>query len=300
MSEPANGGGGGQAGGAAAPAAGAGAAAGGAAAGAAPAAGIIGNGAPNEFLNSLPEEFRGDPSLKDIKDIAGLTKGFVHAQKLVGADKIVLPKEGAPDAEWEPLYARLGRPEKPDGYKFSDVKFPEGVQLNEALQTKFGPTFHKLGLNNKQADGLRSELIQHQIAEIQTGIDRRNEEVSKGEAALKQKWGDKYEANVKHAEVALARFATPELMKALHTSGLGSHPGIVEAFSEIGLRMSEDTARGKGQGDGGQLTGAEAGKAEVTRLSKDGDFQKILHDKFHKDHADALKKWEAAHKAAVA
>ena len=40
------------------------------------------------FLDSLPEELRHEPSLKNFTDSAGLAKSYVHAQRMVGVSRI--------------------------------------------------------------------------------------------------------------------------------------------------------------------------------------------------------------------
>lgn len=267
-------------------------------AGGAPPGPIIGGAGGNEFLSSLPEDLRGEASLQSIKDLPSLAKSFVHAQRLVGADKLALPKADANPAEWEAVYNRLGRPEKADGYKFTEVKLPDGFEVDKKLQDRFAPIFHKHGLTQKQADGMRSDFMQYQIETIQASIQNQNQAHADGEKALKAEWGDKYDANVKQAELALRRFATPDLLEALNESGLGSHPGIVKAFAEIGARMSEDQARGGGSG-GPQPVGVDAAKTELARLTKDADFQKALQDRWHKDHGEAVKKWTDLHRQAA-
>jgi hypothetical protein len=47
--------------------------------------------APVGFLDSLPEELRHEPSLKNFTDSAGLAKSYVHAQRMVGADRLHCP-----------------------------------------------------------------------------------------------------------------------------------------------------------------------------------------------------------------
>ena len=52
-----------------------------------------------DWKESLSEELRSDKSLENIKDIEGLAKSYVHAQKLVGADKIPVPNKFATEKD---------------------------------------------------------------------------------------------------------------------------------------------------------------------------------------------------------
>ena len=65
-----------------------------------------------DWKASLSEDLRNDPSLASINDVASLAKGYVHGQKMIGADKIVIPKDDASPDEMNEFYNRLGRPEK--------------------------------------------------------------------------------------------------------------------------------------------------------------------------------------------
>jgi hypothetical protein len=51
--------------------------------------------APVGFLDSLPEDLRMEPSLRNFTDPASLAKSYVHAQRMIGADKIPLPGKTA-------------------------------------------------------------------------------------------------------------------------------------------------------------------------------------------------------------
>ena len=66
------------------------------------------------WKESLPDDLRDNPSLKSIQDVPGLAKSFIHAQKMVGADKIPVPTEHATKEDWDAVYSKLGRPATPD------------------------------------------------------------------------------------------------------------------------------------------------------------------------------------------
>lgn len=48
-----------------------------------------GGGDAKSWLESLPEDVRSDPSLKVFKDVSGLAKSYVNAQKMI------TPREGS-------------------------------------------------------------------------------------------------------------------------------------------------------------------------------------------------------------
>ena len=102
-----------------------------------------------DWKASLSEDLRNDPSLASINDVASLAKGYVHGQKMIGADKIVIPKDDASPDEMNEFYNRLGRPEK---YEITKPQLAEGLEYNTDMETKMLGVLHEAGLSNAQAN----------------------------------------------------------------------------------------------------------------------------------------------------
>jgi len=94
-----------------------------------------------DWKANLSDEIRADKSLENIKDIEGLAKSYVHAQKLVGSDKIPVPNKFATDKDWDAVYEKLGRPADAAGYKYD---LPEDQKIDEASLKNFSDQAHKL------------------------------------------------------------------------------------------------------------------------------------------------------------
>ena len=77
------------------------------------------------WRDSLSDDIKGDASLENINDINSLAKGYVHAQRMVGADKIALPGKYATEDDWQQVYTKLGRPDSPENYELN-YNIPEG------------------------------------------------------------------------------------------------------------------------------------------------------------------------------
>ena len=108
-----------------------------------------GSGSRSEFLQQLPEEIRDHPSLQSINDVGNLGLSFVNAQRLIGADKIPLPKNPTED-DLSNIYSKLGRPDEPSGYAIQ----ADGQILTEGDVNTYTDIAHKLGLSKTQANGI--------------------------------------------------------------------------------------------------------------------------------------------------
>ena len=64
--------------------------------------------APIGFLDSLPEDLRGEPSLRTFTDPASLAKSYVNAQRMIGADKIPKPGKSWTDDQYNEFYNSVG------------------------------------------------------------------------------------------------------------------------------------------------------------------------------------------------
>ena len=63
-----------------------------------------------DWRASLAEDIKTDKSLASIKDVNSLAKSYIHAQKLVGVEKIPLPNKHATEEDWNVVFDKLGRP----------------------------------------------------------------------------------------------------------------------------------------------------------------------------------------------
>lgn len=255
-----------------------------------------GGGTPTDWRSTLPEDIRSHASLKDIADIPTLAKSYVHAQQLVGAEKILKPQQNWGEKEWTAFYQQLGRPEKPEGYSFKveKEKLPAGISLDDTRLNEAKLELHKLGLSDKQAAGALQYYLDRMIKEhtdISTSAENQRQQAI---TALKQEFGDNFDQKVNIAQAVVKKFGGPELQEVIDS--IGNNPGFIKLFSAIGEAMMDDTARGGG--DGLIVTDAAAALSEINQLKGNAEFQAALGDRMNPGHRGALERWTALHEKA--
>ena len=82
---------------------------------------VAAEAAPASFLESLPDDLRNEPSLRNFTDTGSLAKSYVHAQRMIGADKVAIPGKHATADEWREVYTRLGAPTDAGGYELQSI-----------------------------------------------------------------------------------------------------------------------------------------------------------------------------------
>jgi hypothetical protein len=219
----------------------------------------------DKWRETIPEDIRSDASLKDIKDITSLAKGYVNSQKLIGS-KLSIPGEGD-EAAWNTLYDKLGRPVTPDKYEVKRPEIPEGLAYNEDLEKQFLPVAHKIGLNGKQANALiawQTEMVKQEAEQYKQGMKT-------AEEALKKEWGNDYANKVSIAQRIIKDYAGQEVVDFLEKTKLGNNPAFIKFIHEIGSTLVEDGAAPKGGGNGNGIS-AEGAQQKINTLLADPQF----------------------------
>ena len=201
---------------------------------------------PEEWRTSLPEAIRDDASLKSISDVPALAQSFVHAQRMIGADKVVVPGKWATEDDWSAVYDKLGRPSDAGGYELK-VETPEGAEADGDMLDWFRSTAHKNGLTPRQAQGLLAEYQQFsQSREVSASGSVEQQQVVT-EQELRKDWGETYDERIGIAKDVLAQFGDDELADGVATDGqilFGNDPRVVRFLHKVGAyineRVSED------------------------------------------------------------
>ena len=189
-----------------------------------------GSGSRSEFLQQLPEEIRDHPSLQSINDVGNLGLSFVNAQRLIGADKIPLPKNPTED-DLNNIYTKLGKPEQPSGYEIK----ADGQILTEEDVNTYTDIAHKLGLSKTQANGILDyyrSSIQQTTEAMSKDAQQQKQQI---EQNLKAEWGADFDAKVSQANRAVADIAGQDLLDMVLQDGtkVGNHPAFIKAFASF-------------------------------------------------------------------
>lgn len=243
---------------------------------------------PPDWAKDATPELQAVLQAKGYKTPVDVLQAYDHAQRAIGADKIVLPKDGVWDAD---ARQKLGIPAEAKDYKVTRPQMPDGVPYDEKFEAAMLPIAHKLGITPAQLNGLVEAVAQHRVGELQALGASGKEAREKAEGDLRREWGAAYDARVEQAKRAVEFAGGPELKQALDQLGLGNHPSLIKAFAKIGSSMSEDKLK-TGQGGSFAMTPAEA-KAELAKMDAQmSDPNSPLMNKSHPEHDLLIKRRE--------
>ena len=233
------------------------------------------------FKDSIPEQYREEKSLENINSMDDLLKGYVHAQKLVGTNKIPVPNKHATDEDWNEVFKRLGAPDTPEGYQYN-IKDQE---MDSQQISEFNKTAHKLGLLPKQAEGLVKFYN-----EMNGNIASSQEEAAAQaqlnvETELKKEFGPQYNKRLDQAKRLAVNSLGQDFLENTYLkdgSRLGDNLTVIKAFSNLANKLSEDEIV---KGDGSEYMTAKDIEKEINELTQEGS---AYWSKTHPNHQKAV------------
>jgi len=192
------------------------------------------------WKESISETYRNDPNIQKFTEIDALAKSYINATRMIGQDKVVIPTNNSTEDQWNEVYDKLGRPESAEKYSL-DAK-SKVVSLDDNAVKQFAETSHKLGLNNKQAQGLLEFYKQNMEGTAQQAKIDTETAQAQAEQELRSEWGREFDTKVKQASSLAKANIKPEILDMTLSNGtrLGDHPEIIKGFAKIAGMMSED------------------------------------------------------------
>lgn len=235
------------------------------------------------WKEAISEEYRSNPNIEKFTELDALAKSYINAVSMIGTDKIPLPGKTATDEQWNEVYNKLGRPESADKYTL-ELK-TDVAPVDENVIKGFAQNAHKLGLNNKQAQGILEfykQTLEGSAKEMSVNMETAQAEATN---MLRSEWGKTYDENLRKASSVAQTYLEPELLDTQLRDGsrLGDNPKIIKAFANIANLLSEDKIIGT-EADN-VLQGREIEK-EIEELTS--DKQGAYWNKMHPNHTKVV------------
>ncbi|GLS17967.1 hypothetical protein GCM10007874_09830 [Labrys miyagiensis] len=175
---------------------------------------------------------------KGYKALDPLVESARHADRLqseiadLRSRALTPPGANATAEEWEAFHARLGRPDRAEGYEFRMPEgLPETMPYDGQAATAYKGWAHRYGLTPRQAQGMHDEFVRHQAGQYAAASQALAQRSQAAHDALTRVWGDRgsagYSENLQHADRFIRSNGGDALMAELKASGLVAQSGAV-------------------------------------------------------------------------
>ena len=241
-----------------------------------------------EFLKGLDADLAKEPMLKNHKDLNSLIKSYVHAQKAIGKDKVVLPTKNSSKEEWDKVFKALGKPESLEKYGIDAKTSKLGEEMTNAL-LKQAFDNNLLPSQIKPLVKLLEESLEGEKGKVKAEFEAK---LGKELEGLKKEWADGFDKNMTYAKSALKEFADDNFKQYLKDSGMDKDVNLIKLFSKIGKAMGDDQFHGVGA-ESFNYTQDEI-KSKIASIRNDAAG--ALYNKSHADHKRTVEELERLYK----
>lgn len=195
------------------------------------------------WRDSLPDDIKNEVCLGTVSDVPSMAKQFVHAQRMIGKDKIAAPNENSSEAEWDAFYVAAGRPDTPGDYNIiKPDDFPEEL-FSAELATQAQGIFHKLGISKKQAEGLVAFNNAAALAALQSKQIADEQAIKEVENGLNVEWGNAKEQKMHFGNLAVKEGTEGnEEFKERLAAKFGNDPDYIRLMANLGSKFVEHGA----------------------------------------------------------
>lgn len=188
---------------------------------------------------SVDPEILSAPHFKNFKSMDDVVKSYHHAQKMIGADKVVVPNKNSSPEDWKNYYAKVGHPTSLEEFKAELPKSIDNEDFKKNLLTK------ALELNMRP-DQLTSvvEMMEKYNDELVISYEAEQAEKVKADTeALLKEWGEAgFQKNIHGAQRVIKHFGGDETLKAVMESPLANDVQFIKLMAKISEKLvGEDT-----------------------------------------------------------
>ena len=240
----------------------------------------------HDFIQSVPEEYRGKIAQKGFSNIEDVVKSYVNLESMQGKRFDDLTAD-----EIRSLHTKLGAPEDPSGY---EIEVP--AELGDTpLLDGYRQKAHELGVSKEVAENLASWFLANQLDQMNMQQATHNQSEAEKVAAVKKEFGAAFDARIELANKGLKHFGGEDLINSIRNAGLSNDLALIRAFSEVGKLISEDSFVGVKSSASFGVTPEEASK-KIAEKFRDTAFMSRWQNQMDPGHKAAVAELEQLYK----
>lgn len=196
------------------------------------------------WKNHLSNDLRNSPLAQKFDDsIEGLGKAFeshANLEKLLGNEKVPIPK-GPQDTEgWARFQKAMGIPDKAEGYGLADYNTPAEMKDHLMPKSKFAEIAHSLKLTPAQTKELWKVYNDENISQFNKIMGEHKNSLAETINKLKGEWGDAYATNVELGQMVINKFSGDQETNDWITATLSQDPRGIKFLAKIGDQFAEN------------------------------------------------------------
>ncbi len=236
-----------------------------------------------EWGSDMTPEHKAVVDVKGWKSSADVISSYNDLEKLVGHEKIAMPKKDASGnyeaGELQRVMTQLGAPADSKDYRVSaDFKMPEGMAIQPELEAALKTRAREAGVLPAHYQFMMNELgnLVTKGSELQN--KQKEDDFNNASLELRTKWGLAYDNNAKLANSMIESFGGENAQDIVNK--YGNDPAVIELLATVGKEFSEEQLIKTGMT--GKVLTPEAAGLEIASIRAERSVE--LNDGGHPQH----------------
>ncbi len=201
-------------------------------------------------------------------------KSYHEAEKHIGIpkDQIVrLPKDAADAEGWKAFNAKIGVPDKAEGYDFSKIKFADGSDLDDSFIDTMRKAAFERGLPASKASEFVADVVKWMDGVEQSETVSKQAAIAQGRDELAKSWGVNAETNKFIAQQAAVKLGLDEdFINAMEAQA--GYAKTMQTMLKLGQMMGEDKFVSNQEGPAKGVLTREQATARLDELKRDSTW----------------------------
>jgi hypothetical protein len=178
---------------------------------------------------------------EDTPDGLGkLATSYSSLEKLLGHDKVPIPKDANDVEGWNVFSKAMGIPDKAEAYGLPDAVLPDSMKGITIDKKQFAEIVHAHKLTPSQANGLWKAYTELNVQAFDKAMASHKEVVTKVVNQLKSEWGDAYDGNIELGQMVINKFSDDQETNDYITAQLTQDPRGVKFLAKLGNQFAEN------------------------------------------------------------
>jgi hypothetical protein len=256
-----------------------------------------------KMAEALPPEFRDKPYFKD-KTFVDVIKEHDGLQKLLGQRPAGIPKEDAPDEEWNKFLGAI-KPKSADEYALPETEFSKATPRSEEYVKAVKELFYGADISKKQAAkltrGIEAFLAKAQGTQESAKAEADTKRAAEFEGLLDKTYGANKQTVIDRTKKMMSELVDPsikesisEVLKEMPNDVLFAVTTILDGVHK--KYLSEDGVPGTNSNAGGDINSWQAEAEQTMRSPEYRDFRLAGHDTAKQKVAELFSRIAAAQK----
>lgn len=192
----------------------------------------------------LPPDFQNSPTMQKFQDtkegFEGLVKSHLSLEKLLGNEKVPIPKSKDDTAALTVFRKAMGIPETPAGYNLPDADIPETMKGLTFDKAKFAESIHKHDLTPAQAKGAWQDYTDMMKQAYSNAQKAHQEKMTGIQNEMRKEWGDAYQSKVELGQMVINKFSDDKETNDFLTAALVADPRGIKFLAKLGEQFTEN------------------------------------------------------------